>query len=392
MQDMVLTFLFIGKLPANATPSFDRQRPRSPGKSCLKIKVYEDKDTTATTTPAAVRGLTQEQESKLVRSALRSSLDDDDTALLNNFLSKAKAKRAAREAEAAQEEEEKATQETLESGYETPPRRALDKLDENSPSPTKQQFPPVNVDNPEDVPTPEAPEAPTTPTTPTTPTPTAPIEPASNNETDEVQQPQDQQQPARPAARRNTRGRRSPPPLTPPSRTAPPAIRKSVSRANKEIEFILGDADDRDLFMRTRQNTFANMGVIMKPSDRLASMAREERRRRRHERAAKKLSKNQPPKEPATEEPVKSEEQEDKSTKSVTWKKKKFIEFNDGYYLNCYNDDSLTDATTETDNEFPNMTPFARAQQPKDRQEKDGSENERPPKVRRLKRAKKPLQ
>ena len=319
----------------------------------------------------------------MVRSALRSSIDEDDAAVLNSFLSKAKAKRAAKEAEAAQNEEEDATHEALESGCETPPRRALDYLDANSPSPTKQQFPPLNINRPEDVPAPEA------PATPTTPTPAAPTEPANNNETDEqVQQSQDQQQSTRPASRRRTRRHRSPKRREPPRQIAPPAIRNSASRETHEIEFILGTTNDQDLFIKTRANTHMNTGVLMRPKERLEAMDREERRRRRRERAEKKASKNTTAKEPENEAPTKSEQ--DKSTKSVGWKKKKFIEFDDGDYFHCYNDDSLADASTETDNEFRNMIPFHKEQRPEDGQEKDSSGNVRPPKLRRLQRGKKP--
>ncbi|KAL4965087.1 uncharacterized protein BDV14DRAFT_189883 [Aspergillus stella-maris] len=114
----------------------------------------EDSDTMAV--PVEPEELTAEQESTLVRSALRSSLDGEDTALLNNFLSKAKAKReakAAAEAEAATviaadpEEVEERKEEELESvqppqhqvfvEIPTPERRVLEALDANSPSPAK---------------------------------------------------------------------------------------------------------------------------------------------------------------------------------------------------------------------------------------------------------------
>ncbi|KAL4808305.1 hypothetical protein BDV18DRAFT_134660 [Aspergillus unguis] len=109
----------------------------------------------ATTVPVE---LTAEQESTLVRSALRSSLDGDDTALLNNFLSKAKAKReakAAAQAEAAtviasdnedkeeqgpeqlQEEDLPTPQHQVFVEIPTPERRVLENLDTNSPSPQK---------------------------------------------------------------------------------------------------------------------------------------------------------------------------------------------------------------------------------------------------------------
>lgn len=109
--------------------------------------------------------LTAEQESTLVRSALRSSLDGDDTALLNSFLSKAKAKReakAAAESEAAptiasdpeENEEEQEQEQEQEQEPEsprpqqqvfveipTPERRALEALDANASSPSPQKSP-----------------------------------------------------------------------------------------------------------------------------------------------------------------------------------------------------------------------------------------------------------
>ena len=93
--------------------------------------------------------ISAEQESTLVRSALRSSLDGDDAEVLNNFLSKAKAKRAAKAAVAAQEHtatEEKAVQEEEVAIPNLPTprsRRALEELDANSPSPSPQKVPSV---------------------------------------------------------------------------------------------------------------------------------------------------------------------------------------------------------------------------------------------------------
>ncbi|KAL4798615.1 hypothetical protein BDV19DRAFT_356589 [Aspergillus venezuelensis] len=114
----------------------------------------EGSDTMAV--PVEPEELTAEQESTLVRSALRSSLDGEDTALLNNFLSKAKAKReakAAAEADAATviaadpEETEEQKEEELEPvqppqqqvfvAIPTTERRVLEALDANSPSPAK---------------------------------------------------------------------------------------------------------------------------------------------------------------------------------------------------------------------------------------------------------------
>ncbi|KAL5337956.1 hypothetical protein BJX70DRAFT_399224 [Aspergillus crustosus] len=91
--------------------------------------------------------ITAEQESTLVRSALRSSLDGEDTELLNNFLFKAKAKREAKAAAAVQstttiapdpeEDEEKALEQQVFVEIPTPERRVLEALDANSSSPQK---------------------------------------------------------------------------------------------------------------------------------------------------------------------------------------------------------------------------------------------------------------
>ncbi|PYI18610.1 hypothetical protein BO99DRAFT_423004 [Aspergillus violaceofuscus CBS 115571] len=116
--------------------------------------------------PAIVPDITVEQESTIVRSALRSSLGGEDAELLSNFLSKAQAKRdakaaaaaaeteAAAEIEAAEvvemvakkaglvekEDEAKKIQEASPVQMPTPPsRRALEDLDANSPSPQKPQ-------------------------------------------------------------------------------------------------------------------------------------------------------------------------------------------------------------------------------------------------------------
>lgn len=71
------------------------------------------------------------QEPNLVRSALRmNSLDGEDVALLSEFLSRAQAKRAANAAMMPNKPEESAVKS---------PRRALEELDKNSPSPQKIQ-------------------------------------------------------------------------------------------------------------------------------------------------------------------------------------------------------------------------------------------------------------
>ncbi|KAI2794797.1 hypothetical protein POX_a01398 [Penicillium oxalicum] len=107
----------------------------------------------APTPTKIVRGPTQAQKVSLVRSALRSTLSGEDAMLLDEFLSKAQAKREAKaavlenvmEAELAfitpsVEDSPCSTKQT------TPrPRRALEDLTTNSPSPTKAQISPSKI-------------------------------------------------------------------------------------------------------------------------------------------------------------------------------------------------------------------------------------------------------
>lgn len=108
----------------------------------INIAAKDENRDTAPTPTKIVRDLTQQQEGTLVRSALRSSLDGADTALLNDFLSKAQAKRAAKAALMDQEgdmtEKSSSAEESPEAEITTPrSRRALEALDTNSPSPVK---------------------------------------------------------------------------------------------------------------------------------------------------------------------------------------------------------------------------------------------------------------
>ncbi|PYH99069.1 hypothetical protein BO71DRAFT_394648 [Aspergillus ellipticus CBS 707.79] len=188
----------------------------------------------AAPTLAPVQDLTAEQESTLVRSALRSSLDGEDAALLSSFLSKAKAKREAKAAAMVAQDAEKPDPETTVAVIvppTPPPRRALEDLDTNSPSPQKPQQ-----------------------------SPTKPLENGSP-------------QPSSP--RRSTRPRttRSSPVRT---ATAAAAVRNTLSlRRAKGTEFIfLQRTEAQELALSTRRNTRLNRGNALMPKFVLQGLAR----------------------------------------------------------------------------------------------------------------------
>lgn len=193
-----------------------------------------------------------EQESTLVRSALRSSLDGEDAELLNNFLTKAKAKRDAKAAMAVQddaaEEEEKAIQEEVAvPDIPTPrSRRVLEELDANSPSPSPQKTQALS---------PRKAEGP----------PPSPIRKDIANQDENGQE----QQPSSPATRRSTRVRAPP-------RTTIPAIRNTLSlRRAKGTEFVfLQRTEAQELALATRKNTRQNKGTSVLPKYALKSLAR----------------------------------------------------------------------------------------------------------------------
>ncbi|KAI9932968.1 hypothetical protein MW887_009220 [Aspergillus wentii] len=218
----------------------------------------QTEDTTTTTAPATtevVEDLTGEKESTLVRSALRSSLDGEDAALLNNFLSKAQAKRAAKAVMTSPEaEEEKAIiQEELVAEFPTPrSRRALEELDANSPSPQKPQLSPCKADSPRKN-TPDV------------------NEPANKDNSEEAA---DQQQPASPVGRRSTRMRLCKPA---PRTASAPAVRNHLSlRRAKGTEFVfLQRTEAQELALATRKNTRNNKGDAVLPKFVLKGLAQQ---------------------------------------------------------------------------------------------------------------------
>ncbi|KAE8371359.1 hypothetical protein BDV26DRAFT_276264 [Aspergillus bertholletiae] len=187
---------------------------------------------------ASVQDLTVEQESTLVRSALQSSLDGEDTELLNNFLSKAKAKREAKAAAAAmatQDTEEKADQEYMEiPDIPTPQgRRVLEDLDTNSPSPLKVQLSPSKG-------------------------------PGKTIDEKEEQPPS--------SPRRSTRAK--PPPRMTTTTTA--ARNTLMLRRAKGNEFVfLKRTEAQELALATRRNTRQNKGGAMLPKYTLQTLAQQ---------------------------------------------------------------------------------------------------------------------
>ncbi|GAB1192213.1 hypothetical protein APSETT444_001401 [Aspergillus pseudonomiae] len=197
----------------------------------------------ATEPPAAapVQNLTAEQESTLVRSALRSSLDGEDAELLNNFLSKAKAKREAKAAAAAmvtQDTEEKADPEYVEIPEIPTPqgRRVLEDLDANSPSPQKAQLSPSKAAG-KDI---------------------------GDNE---------DQLPSSPRRSTRTRSVKPPPRMT----TTTSAARNTLTlRRAKGTEFVfLKKTEAQELALATRRNTRKNKGDAMLPKYTLQTLAQQ---------------------------------------------------------------------------------------------------------------------
>ncbi|GES61647.1 C-14 sterol reductase [Aspergillus terreus] len=216
-------------------------------------------------TAAPVQALTAEQESTLVRSALRSSLDGEDAALLNDFLSKAKAKREAKAAaaliaEVTADANDSRPEEELEvPEMPTPqPRRALEDLDANSPSPQKAQLSPSKASDKKPPPDDEAPSSPHATASP----------------------------------RRSTRNRHA---KLPAASTAAKAVRNTFSlRRAKGTEFVfLQRTEAQELALTTRRNTRQNKGDAQLPKYALVNMATrtppaDEKPKRQRSKGAKK--------------------------------------------------------------------------------------------------------
>ncbi|KAJ5567449.1 hypothetical protein N7535_006755 [Penicillium sp. DV-2018c] len=205
---------------------------------------------------SATEDLTQEQEVKLVRSALRSSLDGEDAELLNDFLLKAKAKRAAKavdpeDAEAmAVSSGSSSSEESPEVECSTPrSRRVLDELNTNSPSPVKLHISPSKYDVKRDV------------------------EGAIDQETIVPKEIKEEEAPSSPAPRRSSRTKDS----------SAPNVRNTISlRRAKGTEFIfLQRTEAQQIALATKRNTRLNKGKAVAPNvalEVLAQQASEESR------------------------------------------------------------------------------------------------------------------
>ncbi|KAJ6090166.1 hypothetical protein N7486_008981 [Penicillium sp. IBT 16267x] len=206
----------------------------------------ENRDMAPTPTKV-VRDLTQQQEGTLVRSALHSSLDGSDTALLNDFLSKAQAKRAAKAALMDQEgdvaEKVSSAEGSPEAEITTPrSRRALEALDTNSPSPVK---PDVTITK-SDVPLgDEAPE----------------------NEVSKLIM-EEEPAPGSPSCRRSTR-------VKAPTVNVPNVRNTIALRRAKGNEFIfLQRTEAQELALATKKNTRLNRGDAVPPPYVLEALAK----------------------------------------------------------------------------------------------------------------------
>jgi hypothetical protein len=203
-------------------------------------------DSTVTAEVTSEQGLSVQQESTLVRSALRSSLGGEDAELLNNFLSKAKAARAAKAAAMTVQDvaAEPACQEV--SDVPTPQaRRVLEELDANSPSPSKVQLSPVKASDPA-----EGPDR-------------------DEQPRKSVDAREDENQAASPV-RRSSRNRAA----KVPPQTTTPTLRTLTLRRAKGTEFVfLQRTEAQELALATRRNTRHNKGAAVMPKYVLQALA-----------------------------------------------------------------------------------------------------------------------
>ncbi|KAJ5496118.1 hypothetical protein N7539_001234 [Penicillium diatomitis] len=130
------------------------QRDRAESESSDANDARKENSDVAPTPTKIVRNASQIQKGSLVRSALRSSLDGEDTLLLNDFLSKAMAKRAAK-ASLKTSQESVTAHTTLTKQASSSPcskdqtprsRRVLEDRDTNSPSPVKVKMSPSKIE------------------------------------------------------------------------------------------------------------------------------------------------------------------------------------------------------------------------------------------------------
>ncbi|KAJ5637934.1 hypothetical protein N7490_007813 [Penicillium lividum] len=240
------------RIPDGASDTIEEDPVSGPvarEQGAMTTSAANDRDMNMAPTPTkVVRDLTQQKKGTLVRSALRSSLDGSDAELLNDFLSKAQAKRAAKAALMDQEgdvtKETSSAEDSPDAETTTPrSRRALDVLDTNSPSPVKLDV----AANKDDIPL---------------------VDEAHENEVPKVIL--EDSAPASPSFRRSTRAK---------VHTArPPHVRNTISlRRAKGNEFIfLQRTEAQELALTTKKNTRQNMGNAVPPQVVLEAMAKEQ--------------------------------------------------------------------------------------------------------------------
>jgi len=290
--------------PAEPIESQDSQPTDQAQHENINGAMEEDSQNIAPTPTKVVRDLTQKQEGTLVRSALRSSLDGEDAELLNDFLSKAKAKRAAKAAlvnsEEGAAEASLSPEESPEEALTPRSRRALEDLDANSPSPVKPlALPTKSEDMFADV---------------------AQEHAVSKDALD------DQPAPASSTCRRSTRVK------APAVNTT--AVRNTIAlRRAKGTEFVfLQRTEAQQLALATKKNTRINRGDSVMPKYALQAMA-----------------------EQGNEDSVTVQERSDckgpssrrRTLRNVSWNDERLVEFNDDKHIpepededsgSCYSD------------------------------------------------------
>lgn len=260
-------------------------------------------DVTMTPTKV-VRNLTQSQEGTLVRSALRSSLDGEDAKVLNDFLSKAMAKRAAKAALGSSHESDtvdksSSPEESPDSDCATPrSRKALEDRNANSPSPVKVGSSPSKEDS-------------------------MSSDESRENVVSKETHAEEEAAPASPANRRSTR-------VKAPGADAGPSRNTISLRRAKGTEFVfLQRTDAQELALSTRRNTRHNRGSSLMPKYALLAMAQES-----------SSATDSDPQSQADRKSSGSRKTASKARKRVTWNEERMVE---------YEGEALTPAPSDED-------------------------------------------
>lgn len=274
--------------------------PTANEQSAITDKSDQTQDGAMAPTPVkVVKDLTQQQEGTLVRSALRSSIDRADTALLNDFLIRAQEKRAAKAATLTQEEAttEQSSSPDLSPDAECPTptsRRVLEVMDENSSSTARAASPPtqetqINV----------------------------------QEQVEALGQPvlEEEEAPASPTVRRSRRSRRG--------TTPEPPTTISLRRATG-TEFVFKQRTPaQELALTTTKNTRRNRGDAVFPQLVLEALREQTKALEEQEKALAEQAKDEQPVSAATTIREDSNEPKDPSTgrKSVRWNDDRLVEF-----------------------------------------------------------------